>query len=171
MTGRSSPLAQRPVLRRALAGAAPHPSATSAAQSAVAPLPGRGAVAALWTRRRLAAVAAVVLGLGGASALGYPLTQQQDAPQLPRHVGSLRVDAAAPPPPLPAPRDGARAPRLATARVPAEQPRPDRPLPAAQPTALTIPAIGVAFPVNSVGLNPDNTMQVPEPGPLYDQPA
>lgn len=44
-------------------------------------------------------------------------------------------------------------------------------LPAAAPTSIQIPAIGVSSPVNVVGLNPDATMQVPQPGPLYDQAA
>lgn len=39
------------------------------------------------------------------------------------------------------------------------------------PVALEIPAIGVSLPVNSVGLNPDRTLEVPAPGPLYDQAA
>lgn len=44
-------------------------------------------------------------------------------------------------------------------------------LAAAEPTTIAIPAIGVSSPVNNVGLNPDNTMEVPQPGPLYDQAA
>lgn len=39
------------------------------------------------------------------------------------------------------------------------------------PASLRIPAIEVSSPVNSVGLNPDRTMQVPTPGPRYDQAA
>jgi sortase (surface protein transpeptidase) len=39
------------------------------------------------------------------------------------------------------------------------------------PVALAIPAIGVSTPVNDVGLNPDRTLEVPAPGPLYDQAA
>lgn len=45
------------------------------------------------------------------------------------------------------------------------------PLPAAKPVAINIPAIKISAQVNSVGLNPDHTMEVPRPGPLYDQPA
>ncbi|MBW0105473.1 class F sortase [Pseudonocardia sp. KRD-291] len=44
-------------------------------------------------------------------------------------------------------------------------------LPESAPTSLRIPAIKVASVVNSVGLNPDETMEVPAPGPLYDQAA
>lgn len=39
------------------------------------------------------------------------------------------------------------------------------------PASLHIPAIEVSSPLNSVGLNPDRTMQVPAPGPRYDQAA
>jgi hypothetical protein len=44
-------------------------------------------------------------------------------------------------------------------------------LPASPPTRIAIPAIGVDSAVNRVGLNPDGTIQVPAPGPLYDQAA
>src|SRR5690349_12906869 len=40
-----------------------------------------------------------------------------------------------------------------------------------RPVALDIPAIGVAGPVDEVGLRPDGTLEVPAPGPTYDQPA
>lgn len=43
--------------------------------------------------------------------------------------------------------------------------------PASPPATLRIPAIGVDSPVNPVGLNPDGTLEVPAPGPLYDQAA
>jgi sortase (surface protein transpeptidase) len=42
---------------------------------------------------------------------------------------------------------------------------------AARPKTIRIPAIKVFSPVNSVGLNSDHTMEVPHPGPLYNQPA
>ncbi len=44
-------------------------------------------------------------------------------------------------------------------------------LPASPPTRIAIPALGVDSPVNPVGLNPDGTVQVPAPGPRYDQAA
>lgn len=44
-------------------------------------------------------------------------------------------------------------------------------LPASPPTRIAIPAVGVDSAVNPVGLNPDGTVQVPAPGPLYDQAA
>ena len=39
------------------------------------------------------------------------------------------------------------------------------------PASLRIPAIDVSSPVNQVGLNPDRSLEVPAPGPLYDQAA
>lgn len=42
---------------------------------------------------------------------------------------------------------------------------------AARPTTIKISAIKVFSPVSSVGLNPDHTIEIPHPGPLYDQPA
>ena len=44
-------------------------------------------------------------------------------------------------------------------------------LPASPPTRIAVPALGVDSPVNPVGLNPDGTVQVPAPGPRYDQAA
>jgi sortase family protein len=44
-------------------------------------------------------------------------------------------------------------------------------LPASPPTRIGIPALGVDSAVDPVGLNPDGTVQVPAPGPLYDQAA
>jgi hypothetical protein len=44
-------------------------------------------------------------------------------------------------------------------------------LPASPPTRIAVPALGVDSAVNPVGLNPDGTVQVPAPGPLYDQAA
>jgi hypothetical protein len=44
-------------------------------------------------------------------------------------------------------------------------------LPVSPPTRIAIPALGLDSAVNPVGLNPDGTVQVPAPGPLYDQAA
>ena len=62
-----------------------------------------------------------------------------------------------------------RAPVAVAMPAPAVTATPD--LPASPPTRITIPAIGVDSAVNPVGLNPDGTVQVPEPGPDYDQAA
>jgi hypothetical protein len=44
-------------------------------------------------------------------------------------------------------------------------------LPPSPPTRIAIPAIGVDSAVDEVGLNPDGTVQVPAPGPHYDEAA
>lgn len=115
---------------------------------------GTSTVASSRRRSRLVAAAlAVVLGLGGASMINYAVEHQQAAPQ----PALAAADPQGPEPGAPAPPSAA----LPRATV----------LPAATPTSIDIPAINVSSPVNSVGLNPDNTMEVPHPGPLYDQPA
>jgi sortase (surface protein transpeptidase) len=98
--------------------------------------------------RPVAAILAVVLGLGGASMVGYAVDHQQIAPQ-------PSLTAADP-----------QGPQTLEAPVPSATV-----LPAARPTSLHIPSINVSSPITSVGLNSDRTMEVPQPGPLYDQPA
>lgn len=44
-------------------------------------------------------------------------------------------------------------------------------LPASTPVAIAIPAIGVQSPLQALGLNPDGTLQVPGPGPFYNEAA
>lgn len=102
-------------------------------------------------RWRLAAAwVSAVIGLGGAGMIGYAVSHQDVAmsPPVVAEAGPRRGDA----PPLTTP----------AAIVP---------LPAAVPTSIQIPAINVSSPVNLVGLNPDRTMEVPLPGPQYDQAA
>jgi hypothetical protein len=98
--------------------------------------------------RLVVAVLAVVLGLGGGSMVSYAATHQQVAPQ-PSLTAAAPQDPQTPPAPV------------SSAAL----------LPAARPTSIHIPAINVSSAVNSVGLNPDHTMEIPHPGPLYDQPA
>lgn len=62
-----------------------------------------------------------------------------------------------------------RAPVPVAAPVATTPAAPD--LPASPPTRIAIPAIGVDSAVERVGLNPDGTVQVPAPGPLYDRAA
>jgi hypothetical protein len=45
------------------------------------------------------------------------------------------------------------------------------PIGASRPTRIQIPAIGVDSVVNSLGLNPDGTLAVPQPGPHLNQAA
>ncbi len=73
----------------------------------------------------------------------------------------------------------AQAPRIearyvaAADLVPAAPPSvlPAAPLPPSMPTLITIPSIEVRAPIDSVGLAPDGSIEVPAPGPSYDRPA
>lgn len=100
-------------------------------------------------RNLTAIVIAAGLALAGASAIGYALSDQQNAPR-------------------PAPLGPTADSRPAT--DPTTTPAP-RSLRAARPVAIRIPSIGVSSAVTEVGLNPDGTVQVPREGPHYDQPA
>ncbi|WP_328603443.1 class F sortase [Amycolatopsis sp. NBC_00345] len=95
----------------------------------------------------MAIVFAAVLALAGASAIGYALTDQQSAPE-----PAQAVPVVGPPP---------QSPGLTATPG----------LPASPPVSISIPAIGVSSVVNEVGLNPDGTVQVPQEGSQYDQPA
>lgn len=44
-------------------------------------------------------------------------------------------------------------------------------LPSSEPASIEIPAIGVASATQQVGLTAENTMEVPAPGPYYDEAA
>ncbi|MGH3854027.1 MAG: class F sortase [Pseudonocardiaceae bacterium] len=79
--------------------------------------------------------------------VGYAVSHQNHAPQPSAAAAGRQLDASPP--------AAQRAPGLAASR----------------PTSIQIPALGVSSAVNVVGLNPDHTMQVPQPGPRYDQPA
>lgn len=68
-------------------------------------------------------------------------------------------------------------PRAATSgHAPAASPKPaaegaSKPLGASRPVSLEIPAIGVDTPINPIGLAPDGTLAVPQPGPHLNQAA
>lgn len=108
----------------------------------------------------LAAVLAVAaLGIGG-----FALLQPESTAQ-PNAVGVVSPESADP--------SDSSAPET----TPSEKPEPIGPVTAAdtlaasQPTSLRIPAIGVSSPTFKVGLNADDTMEVPQPGPDYDKAA
>lgn len=88
---------------------------------------------------------------GGGAALAYGAATQTPDPVAP--------PAAAP---SPAP----------VAPAPTPTPSPEPPPPAlAPPVRVTVPAIGVDSELAQVGLNPDGTLEVPQPGPDYDKAA
>ena len=72
-------------------------------------------------------------------------------------------------PPAPAAAEAA-APLPTTPPTAAAGPR-QQPATGSPPASITIPAIDVSSPVDSVGLKPDGTLEVPVPGPAYDHAA
>lgn len=97
-------------------------------------------------RRTLAAVVAVVLATMGATTVAVAVASQRH-PSRPSAVGAVEPATATTTP--------------ASASV----------LPPSEPVAIDIPAIGVHSKVQSLGLTPDGALEVPAPGPLYNQAA
>lgn len=116
-------------------------------------------------RARVAAtVTAAVCVAGGGSAIGLAVASQYDVPAPsasafgsigPVHKAPLAHQATAP---STTTTLGASAQGTTTGAA----------LPPATPTSIAIPAIGVLSTVQQLGLNPDGTIQVPQPGPLYN---
>ena len=100
-------------------------------------------------RGRYLAVAGVVLAVAGILTLSVAFRGQQEAPAPPASAASeVPVTADRPttrPSPAPSTSDSATGPILT----------------ASMPTALSIPAIGVRSKVGVLGLNPDQTVEVP----------
>jgi hypothetical protein len=110
--------------------------------------------------RFITTLAAAVLAAVGGSALGLAVASQYDvpvpAPSAFGSIGHVRTKtprAHQPKTPI-APTPGARTTGIV--------------LPPATPTSLAIPAIGVLSTIQQLGLNPDGTIEVPQPGPLYN---
>lgn len=111
------------------------------------------------------ATATALLAFGSA-AVGYAFIDQQQAPQLDAtaagSLGSSFSPARTPSPPLaaatPSPATGLTA--LASSVL---SPSP--------PLRIRIPAIDVSSSLIDLGLNPDGTLQVPQPGRDYDRAA
>jgi Sortase domain len=103
-------------------------------------------------RGRYLAVAGVVLAVAGVLALTTALRDQRDPPRPPAAAATaVPVDPTTVAPsasPSTSDRTATRGPIL----------------PASAPTALTIPAIGVRSKVGVLGLNPDQTVEVPPLG-------
>ena len=106
------------------------------------------------TRRLLTGLAAAV-ALAGVVLVAVALAAQRSAPQPPRSLG--RIEAAAPSPEAP--------------RTPRVEPADTHPLGPSRPVRLDIPAIGVHTDLIRLGLAPDGTLAVPQPGPDLDTAA
>lgn len=109
-------------------------------------------------RSLVVTLAAGVLAASGATAIAVAVAAQKHAPQPPPSaaVSPSVVPAAilvAPSSPDPVPTDVGAV------------------LPSSKPVAIDIPAIGVHSAVRFVGLTAQNTLEVPAPGPHYDEAA
>lgn len=117
-------------------------------------------------RHLLLAVAGVVLAASGAAAIVLALTGHAP-PQPPPSAGPetlVSEESSVDPEPAPPPAPAEDSP------VPDEA---DDPLllPPSEPASIEIPAIGVHSEMQQVGLTDEHTLEVPAPGPYYDQAA
>src|SRR4051794_9883361 len=100
-----------------------------------------------------AVVLAALLVLAGAVTLGVALHAQQSPPRPPASAAATAAAPAAAPPAVPGPAGAAPSASSAAPR--------GLLLPAAAPTHLEVPAIGVSSDLLDLGLNPDGTVEVP----------
>ena len=102
-------------------------------------------------------VVAGVLAVSGAIVIAVAIAGQDDAPEPPRSAaGTVEPNAAS----------------AATPVVrPSPTPAPELALPSSKPVAIDIPAIDVHSVIQYVGLTPEHTVEVPAPGPHYDEAA
>jgi len=101
---------------------------------------------------------------GGGTAIGWATTHQDHAPQ-----PTAAVAGTLDPPDAPS-VDASREIGSATQSARATEPRPLQ-LPPSHPERLRIPAIELDSTLQALGLNPDGTLQVPAPGPFYNEAA
>jgi len=127
------------------------------------------------SRSHYLVLAGVVLATGGATLIALAVTDPTPPPSPPsagaeRHVPV--VPSVEPEPaPQPPPAEGyAFTPPTAVPPVPEVADDPVS-LPSSEPAAIDIPAIGVHSEMQQVGLTAEHTMEVPAPGPHYNEAA
>ncbi|MEZ0449890.1 class F sortase [Cellulomonas sp. ICMP 17802] len=114
---------------------------------------GPGPTAGRRPARRWAVVVGAALVLGGGTALAVGVRAQQPDP--PRPVAATTAPLPVPSPSVPAPS------------VSEPAPAPEQPL----PVQVSIPSLDIASDLITVGVQPDGTLEVPQPGPDYDRAA
>ncbi len=135
--------------------------------------PGSNDSRALRPGSKALTVAAVLLLLGGGTAVTVGLLDQDAAPTSPQVRSS---DTAEPSPSetagaLPAPSPTTSSAPSTSAAVPVPSETTAAPEPRILPAEIRIPSLDVTSTVNQIGLNPDGTLAVPQPGPDYDKAA
>ena len=113
---------------------------------------------------RILIVIAVLLLLGGGTAVAVGLLGQDADPPAPSAAAASEPRTAIPAPPSSA---APSSPAASSPAVPPASPA----APAALPVSVRIPAIDVESELLTLGLNRDGTIKVPEPGPDYDKAA
>ena len=109
---------------------------------------------------RILVVLALLLLLGGATAVAVGILGQDADPP-----AAAAAQAAGPTIPATGPAPATAPPSSATPAMTPPAP------PAALPVAVAIPSIEVQSELITLGLNPDGTLAVPQPGPDYDKAA
>jgi sortase (surface protein transpeptidase) len=112
------------------------------------------------------ALLALVAATVGLVLIVVAVTAQVRAPQPPRSVG--RIDVPSPSSTAASSSGSSAGSASGNASV---APAAVAPLGASRPTTITIPAIGVHSNVLPIGLAPDGTLAVPQPGPNQDRAA
>jgi len=121
-------------------------------------------------RGLVATVAAAVFTASAAIAIAVSLAAQQHAPEPPRSAAGSLGPAAVPTRPSERPRPSDTTPAARSSPDPA--PKVVGPvLPRSKPVSIDIPAIGVRSTVQHLGLTAQGTLQVPAPGPHYNEAA
>lgn len=122
--------------------------------------PAQGPHSAARLHAFLITVTGVALATSGVTTIAAALASQEPTPQLPPSAaGSVGPTTAA-----------AATPVAASASEPVPEVV-ERVLPTSRPVAIDIPAIGVHSVLQYLGMTAQNTLQVPAPGPHYDEAA
>jgi hypothetical protein len=116
------------------------------------------------TRRRVPLWLALVVVAVGLVLLAVGITSQVQPPQPPRAVGRIDTPTASP---STTPAGGA-SPEATQSPSPSPA---AAPLPASPPVRIVIPSISVDSSVRPIGLAPDGSLAVPQPGPFEDTAA
>ena len=111
---------------------------------------------------------AVLLLLGGGTAVAVGVAGQDADPPAPSVAATSEPNApAASDAPVPQATGSSSEPAPSTTQAAPAEVAP----PAALPASVSIPAIGVQSELITLGLNPDGSIAVPQPGPDYDKAA